>query len=205
MAFGLLLAVEAKPKMRALGSSLTASGNSQVVTFSQAERLRRSRVAGSLRMQEHDESERSSQSSSRPNVAGCTVGQPEMFLSTARASIFRTRATTSSSASVPQVNREDVDSAVECFGVGHEILGIDIGGTSIKAAVVDTRTGLLLTEKHVILTPKPATPERCADIIGQMVEHFKVIKCVWAAVARHLRHQRCRGANEVAKPEKSAF
>ena len=39
-----------------------------------------------------------------------------------------------------------------------KILGFDIGGTGIKAAVVDTKTGELLTERHRIPTPKPATP-----------------------------------------------
>ena len=39
-----------------------------------------------------------------------------------------------------------------------EILGIDIGGTGIKGAIVDTKTGELLSERFRIATPKPATP-----------------------------------------------
>ena len=39
-----------------------------------------------------------------------------------------------------------------------EILGIDIGGTGIKGAVVNTKTGETITERIRLLTPKPATP-----------------------------------------------
>ena len=62
----------------------------------------------------------------------------------------------------------------QCFGVGHEILGIDIGGTSIKAAVVDTVTGELISERHVVETPQPATPESVAIVIKAILDHFSV-------------------------------
>ena len=39
-----------------------------------------------------------------------------------------------------------------------KILGIDIGGTGIKGAIVDTETGELLSDRHRVPTPKPATP-----------------------------------------------
>ena len=42
------------------------------------------------------------------------------------------------------------------------VLGIDIGGSGIKAAIVNTITGELVTERHRISTPKPATPEAVA-------------------------------------------
>lgn len=53
-----------------------------------------------------------------------------------------------------------------------ELLGIDIGGSGIKAAIVDIHTGELVTERHRIPTPKPATPEAVAKVIKQMVDHF---------------------------------
>jgi polyphosphate glucokinase len=59
-----------------------------------------------------------------------------------------------------------------------KVLGIDIGGTGIKAAVVDTKTGELLSERHRIDTPKPATPEAVAKVVKQMVAHFKWTKAV---------------------------
>ena len=51
-----------------------------------------------------------------------------------------------------------------------EILGIDIGGTGIKGAVVNTKTGETITERIRLLTPKPATPEAVADVIKELVE-----------------------------------
>tara|TARA_R110000787_G_scaffold32138_16_gene84979 strand:+ start:2523 stop:3266 length:744 start_codon:yes stop_codon:yes gene_type:complete len=59
-----------------------------------------------------------------------------------------------------------------------KILGIDIGGSGIKAAIVDTKTGELLSERHRIETPKPATPEAIAKIVKQMVDHFNWEKAV---------------------------
>ena len=52
------------------------------------------------------------------------------------------------------------------------ILGIDIGGSGIKAAVVNTKTGELITERHRIDTPKPATPKAVAKVIKEIIHHF---------------------------------
>ena len=59
-----------------------------------------------------------------------------------------------------------------------KLLGIDIGGSGIKAAVVDTKTGELLTDRHRIPTPKPATPEAVSKVIKEMVKHFEWEKAV---------------------------
>ncbi|PWG05080.1 polyphosphate--glucose phosphotransferase [Polaribacter aquimarinus] len=53
-----------------------------------------------------------------------------------------------------------------------KVLGIDIGGTGIKAAIVDTKTGELITERHRIPTPKPALPKSVSKVIKEMVNHF---------------------------------
>lgn len=52
------------------------------------------------------------------------------------------------------------------------ILGIDIGGTGIKAAPVDTATGALLEERFRILTPTPATPEAVSAAVAEVTAHF---------------------------------
>lgn len=44
-------------------------------------------------------------------------------------------------------------------------LGVDIGGTGIKMAVVDTETGQLLTERIKLLTPHLGMPTQIAEII----------------------------------------
>ncbi len=53
------------------------------------------------------------------------------------------------------------------------LLGIDIGGSGIKAALVDTQTGDLVSERFRLSTPKPSTPEAVSDIICQICNHFK--------------------------------
>ena len=51
--------------------------------------------------------------------------------------------------------------------------GIDIGGSGMKAAPVDLRTGELVEERLRVDTPKPATPEAMAKVVADLVAHFK--------------------------------
>ena len=53
-----------------------------------------------------------------------------------------------------------------------QILGVDIGGSGIKGAVVDTETGELVTERIRIPTPQPATPEAVAQTLKQLVDQI---------------------------------
>ena len=53
-----------------------------------------------------------------------------------------------------------------------KVLGIDIGGSGIKAAIVNTKNGQLLSERHRIDTPKPATPKAVAKVVKEIVKHF---------------------------------
>lgn len=50
------------------------------------------------------------------------------------------------------------------------ILGIDVGGTGIKGAVVDTQTGELIAKRQRILTPQPPTPESVAATFAELVK-----------------------------------
>jgi polyphosphate glucokinase len=47
--------------------------------------------------------------------------------------------------------------------------GVDIGGSGIKGAIVDLRTGTLLTERRKYLTPHPSTPEAIAEFVARLV------------------------------------
>lgn len=58
------------------------------------------------------------------------------------------------------------------MGKTHHILGVDVGGTGIKGGIVDVETGQLLTARHRIDTPKPATPKAVAKTFKQLVEFF---------------------------------
>ncbi|MFT6442775.1 MAG: polyphosphate glucokinase, partial [Salibacteraceae bacterium] len=53
-----------------------------------------------------------------------------------------------------------------------EFLGIDIGGSGIKGAIVDTETGELVTERYRLPTPQPAKPESVAKVVNEIVNHF---------------------------------
>lgn len=53
-----------------------------------------------------------------------------------------------------------------------EILGVDIGGSGIKGAVVDTKTGELKTERLRLKTPQPATPEAVARTLKELVDQI---------------------------------
>ncbi len=69
-----------------------------------------------------------------------------------------------------------------------KILGIDVGGSGIKGAVVDTVTGQMLTERHRIPTPQPATPMAVAGTICELVQEFKwkgPIGCGFPAAIQH--------------------
>jgi polyphosphate glucokinase len=52
------------------------------------------------------------------------------------------------------------------------VLGIDIGGTGVKAAPVDVATGRLLAERVKLPTPSPAVPDQVAQVVGQLIDHF---------------------------------
>ncbi|BET67974.1 ROK family protein [Opitutales bacterium ASA1] len=55
-----------------------------------------------------------------------------------------------------------------------EVLGIDIGGSGIKAAVVDTVAGRLVGERHRRETPSPATPAALVRTMSELVG-----ACAW--------------------------
>ena len=53
-----------------------------------------------------------------------------------------------------------------------QILGIDVGGTGMKAALVDVESGELLSDRHRVETPRPATPDAMAAAIRQLSGEF---------------------------------
>ena len=53
-----------------------------------------------------------------------------------------------------------------------KVLGIDIGGSGIKGALVDSVTGEKLTKRHRIVTPEGRKPKDMARVVAELVEHF---------------------------------
>jgi polyphosphate glucokinase len=54
-----------------------------------------------------------------------------------------------------------------------KVLGIDIGGSAIKGAPVDTSTGRLLAARFKIETPLLLSPSEMADAAGMVAAHFR--------------------------------
>ena len=69
-----------------------------------------------------------------------------------------------------------------------DMLGIDIGGSGIKGAIVDTAGGDFATGRRRIPTPQPSKPKAVADAVRQIAKHFDWqghIGCTFPAVVQH--------------------
>ncbi len=69
-----------------------------------------------------------------------------------------------------------------------EILGIDVGGSGIKGALVDLETGELTTPRFRIPTPNPSKPDAVAKVIHRIVKHFKYtgpVGCGFPTLVHH--------------------
>lgn len=54
-----------------------------------------------------------------------------------------------------------------------QVLGVDVGGSGVKGAPVDTETGQLLKERVRIKTPKGAEPEPVAKVVAEIAQSFE--------------------------------
>lgn len=67
------------------------------------------------------------------------------------------------------------------------ILAIDIGGTGIKAAILNGE-GEMLTERLRVETPRPCNPDELVDTIVNLVEPISGFECVSAGFPGVVRH-----------------
>lgn len=51
----------------------------------------------------------------------------------------------------------------------HQAVGVDIGGTGVKAALVDVKTGELLSDRVKIPTPAGGEPDAIKDVVVELV------------------------------------
>lgn len=54
-----------------------------------------------------------------------------------------------------------------------KILGIDIGGSGIKGAPINTKNGKILESRYRIDTPEASNPKAVALVVSRIVKHFK--------------------------------
>ncbi|MDQ6849967.1 MAG: ROK family protein [Actinomycetota bacterium] len=78
-----------------------------------------------------------------------------------------------------------------------QAFGIDIGGTGIKGAVVDTETGKLVTVRKRILTPHPSTPYNVAEVVSTLVTDSGWTGPVGATFPAVIKHGVARSAANV--------
>jgi polyphosphate glucokinase len=68
-----------------------------------------------------------------------------------------------------------------------QILGVDIGGSGLKGAIVDVISGELRSERIRLVTPKPSTPERMAETFLELVQKLNwsgPVGCGFPAIVR---------------------
>ena len=51
-------------------------------------------------------------------------------------------------------------------------IGVDVGGSGVKAAVVDTASGRLVSERLRVPTPTPSTPDKVSATIGRLIRRL---------------------------------
>lgn len=69
-----------------------------------------------------------------------------------------------------------------------KVLGIDVGGSGIKGAPVDTKNGELLAPRFRISTPEGARPKPVARVVAEIAREFKwdgPIGCGFPAAVQH--------------------
>jgi polyphosphate glucokinase len=77
-------------------------------------------------------------------------------------------------------------------------IGIDIGGTGVKAGLVDTATGSLVGDRERVPTPPDCGPEQMADIVGGLVSELSPAAPVGIGFPGPVVHGRITGATHLA-------
>ncbi len=73
----------------------------------------------------------------------------------------------------PTAEPATADPAADPASAEHpRAIGIDVGGTGVKAAVVDLATGELVSPRLREKTPQPATPEAVIATVGRLVDRL---------------------------------
>ena len=80
-----------------------------------------------------------------------------------------------------------------------QILGIDIGGTGIKTALVETTTGELIGERTRVATPRPATPQAIGATLKDVVKEHQWSGPIGIGFPAAIQHGVARTAANVDK------
>ncbi|KGM19435.1 polyphosphate--glucose phosphotransferase [Corynebacterium auriscanis] len=75
--------------------------------------------------------------------------------------------------------------------------GVDIGGSGVKAAIVDLKTGEFVTERLKIATPQPAEPDAVAEVVLQLMQEAAWDGPVGITVPAVVKNQFTRSAANI--------
>lgn len=79
------------------------------------------------------------------------------------------------------------------------VLGIDIGGSGMKGALVNSVTGEMLTKRHRIPTPQDRKPKPMAEVVAQIVKHFDHKGPVGVGFPTVIKHGICKSPGNLHK------
>jgi len=79
------------------------------------------------------------------------------------------------------------------------VLGIDIGGSGMKGALVNSITGEMLTERFRIPTPESRKPQEMAEVVEKIVQHFNHKGPVGVGFPTIIRHGICKSKGNLHK------
>jgi len=79
------------------------------------------------------------------------------------------------------------------------ILGVDVGASGIKGALVDMSTGEMVTDRFRVPTPSPATPENMAKAFSKIVEHFDYTGPVGCGFPAIIKNNVAKSASNIDK------
>ena len=80
-----------------------------------------------------------------------------------------------------------------------QILGMDVGGTGIKAAVVETTDGRLASERIRVETPRPATPAAVAKALQSLIQQMQWSGPIGIGFPAAIQHGIARTAANIEK------
>lgn len=80
-----------------------------------------------------------------------------------------------------------------------KVLGIDIGGSGMKGALIDSQTGEMITERFRIPTPESRKPKAMAKVVAKIVKHFDYKGPVGVGFPTVIKHGVCKSPGNLHK------
>jgi len=80
-----------------------------------------------------------------------------------------------------------------------EILGIDIGGTGMKGALINLETGELISDRFKIPTPTSRKPEEMVEVFKAIVKHFNYTGSIGCGFPTIVKQGICKSTSNLHK------